>query len=75
MPLGLVEPPQQAQALAAVIGEAAVLRGRVRGEVLAILTPEQQAEAAKLQAQRQQRMDQMRQRMKQRRPGRQPEDF
>ncbi len=62
---------QQGQAVGAVIAEAAVLRARIRGEVFAILTPEQQAEATKLQAQRQQRMEQMRQRGDQRRQQRQ----
>lgn len=57
---------QQGQALGAVISEAAVLRARVRGEVWAILTPEQQAEATKIQADRQQRQAQMRQRVQQR---------
>jgi Spy/CpxP family protein refolding chaperone len=47
---------QQGQALGAVIAEAAVLRGRVRGEIMAILTPEQQAEAAKIQAERETKM-------------------
>jgi protein CpxP len=66
---------QQGQALGAVIGEAAVLRAKVRAEVLAILTPEQQAEANKLQAQRQQRMDQMKQRGEQRRKSPPPDQF
>lgn len=65
---------QQGLALGAVIGEAAVLRAKVRAEVLAILTPEQQAEANKLQAQRQQRMEQMKQRGDQRRQHRQQPD-
>ena len=52
---------QQSQALGAVIGEAAVLRARVRAEVFAILTPEQQAEAAKIAEQRRTRMQQRRQ--------------
>jgi periplasmic protein CpxP/Spy len=58
---------QQGQALGAVISEAALLRARIRGEVLAILTPEQQAEAAKIQAERQAHMQQRRQNMEQRR--------
>jgi Spy/CpxP family protein refolding chaperone len=58
---------QHGQALGAVIAEAAVLRGRVRGEVFAILTPEQQAEANKIAADRQQRMQQFRQKAGQRR--------
>ncbi|WP_396627375.1 Spy/CpxP family protein refolding chaperone [Luteitalea sp.] len=57
---------QQGQALGAVIADAAVLRGRVRSEVWAILTPEQQAEATKIQAERQARQSQMRQRLQQR---------
>lgn len=67
---------QQGLALGAVIGEAALLRAKVRAEVFAILTPEQQAEANKLQAQRQQRMEQMKQRGEQRRQQRpQPDQF
>ena len=70
---------QQGLALGAVIGEAAIVRAKVRNEVFAILTPEQQAEANKLQARRQQRMEQLKQRMEQRRPARQqppqPEQF
>jgi len=62
---------QHGQAVGAVIAEAAVLRAKVRAEVFAILTPEQQAEANKLQAQRQQRMEQMKQRGEQRRQQRQ----
>ena len=58
---------QQGQAVGAVIAEAAVLRARVRSEVLAILTPEQQAEAAKIQAEREARMQQFRQKVGQRR--------
>lgn len=57
---------QQGQALGAVIADAAVLRGRVRSEVWAILTPEQQAEATKIQADRQAKQSQMRQRLQQR---------
>jgi len=64
---------QQGQALGAVIAEAAVLRARVRGEIMAILTPEQQAEAAKIQADRELRMKQFRTRMDERRPARTPE--
>jgi protein CpxP len=51
---------QQGQALGAVIAEASVLRARVRGEIMAILTPEQQGEAAKIQADRELRMKQFR---------------
>lgn len=71
---------QQGQALGAVIAEAAVLRGKVRGEVFAILTPEQQAEAAKIQAERDARMQQFRTRSDQRgaqrrQPKPQPDQF
>lgn len=52
---------QQSQAFSGLIAEAAVLRARVRSEVLAVLTPEQQAEAAKVAADRQARMEQRRQ--------------
>ena len=52
---------QQSQALGAVIGEAAVLRAKVRAEVFAILTPEQQAEATKIAEQRRTRTQQRRQ--------------
>lgn len=58
---------QGSQAFSGLIAEAAVLRARVRGEVLAILTPEQQAEAAKIAADRQARMQGRRDRMQQRR--------
>jgi len=66
---------QQGQALGTVIAEAAVLRARVRGEITAILTPEQQAEAAKIQADRELRMKQFRTRLdeKGRRPAKTPE--
>jgi periplasmic protein CpxP/Spy len=67
---------QQGQALGAVIAEAAVLRARVRGEIMAVLTPEQQAEAAKIQADRETRMKQFRTRPDQRRgerPAKTPE--
>jgi Spy/CpxP family protein refolding chaperone len=58
-----------------VIADAAVQRARVRGEIMAILTPEQQAEAAKIQADREQRMKQFRTRSDEmgRRPARTPE--
>lgn len=52
---------QQSQAFSGLIAEAAVLRVRVRSEVLAVLTPEQQAEAARIAADRQARMEQRRQ--------------
>ena len=57
---------QQGQALGAVIADAAVLRSKVRGEVWAILTPEQQAEATKVEAERKARQAQIRQRVAQR---------
>jgi protein CpxP len=57
---------QQGQALGAVIAEAAVLRARVRSEVFAILTPEQQAEATKIQAERRTRMQERRAKVQQR---------
>lgn len=52
---------QQGQALASVITEGAILRAKVRTEVFAVLTPEQQAQAAKLKTDRQARMEQRRQ--------------
>jgi protein CpxP len=52
--------------LAEVMADAAVLRARLHSEVFAVLTPEQQAKAAELKAQRQSRRDQMRERMRQR---------
>ena len=57
---------QAGQGVGAVIAEAAVLRAKVRTEVLAVLTPEQQAEAQKLQAQRAKRAEQFKQRAQQR---------
>jgi Spy/CpxP family protein refolding chaperone len=57
---------QQGQALGAVIADAAVLRARVRSQVFAILTPEQQAEATKIQAERQTRLQERRAKMQQR---------
>jgi protein CpxP len=62
----------KAAELAAISADAAVLRARVHSEVFAVLTPEQQAKAAELKAQRearvQQRREQARERAKQRRP-------
>jgi protein CpxP len=52
--------------LAAVSADAAVLRAKVHSEVLAVLTPEQQAKAAELKAQRQQRAQQFRERVRER---------
>lgn len=62
---------QQGQALGAAIGEAAVLRAKVRSEVFAVLTPEQQAEANKIAADRRTRLQQRREQMQQRRQQRQ----
>ena len=62
---------QHSQALGAAIGEAAVLRAKVRAEVFAVLTPEQQAEANKIAAERRTRMQQRRDHMEQRRQQRQ----
>ncbi len=57
--------------LAAISADAAVLRARVHSDVFAVLTPDQQAKAAELKAQReariQQRREQVRERVKQRR--------
>jgi protein CpxP len=51
----------------AVETEAALLRAKVHGEVWAVLTPEQQAKATALKAEREKRMAEMRSRMEQRR--------
>jgi protein CpxP len=59
------------QELAEAQTEMALQRARLHSEILALLTPEQQAEAKKLQAERAARRDQMRQRMDQRRQQRQ----
>ena len=56
----------KANALAAVIGDGAVLRARVHAELLNLLTPDQQEKLKQFRAQREQRMQQMQQRMKQR---------
>ena len=52
--------------LAAVEADAAVLQAKVHSEVFALLTPEQQAKAAELKAQRQAQAQQFRERMKER---------
>jgi Spy/CpxP family protein refolding chaperone len=52
--------------LAEVMADAAVLHARLHSEVYAVLTPEQQAKAAELKAQRDARRTQMRERMRQR---------
>lgn len=48
--------------------ELAIERARLHAEVFALLTPEQQAQAAKLRAEREARRSQMRERMQQRQP-------
>lgn len=53
---------QHSAALGEAIGEAAVLRAKVRGEVLAILTPEQQTELQRIQAAREERQKQFQER-------------
>lgn len=62
---------QQGEAVGTVIADAAVLRSKVRAEVWAVLTPEQQAKAEQLRAERKTRMaerqKQMQQRMQERR--------
>ena len=63
---------QQGQALGAAIGEAAVLRARVRSEVFAVLTPEQQARVGALREQREKRAEERRTRAEQRRQQRTP---
>ena len=50
-----------------VEADGAVLRAKVRGEVWALLTPDQQQKAREIQTQMEQRMGQMRERMQQRR--------
>ena len=57
--------------VAAVEADGAVLRAKVRAEVWALLTPEQQTKAKTLQAQRQERRGQIRERVEQRRGQRQ----
>jgi Spy/CpxP family protein refolding chaperone len=59
------------QELAEVQADAAVAQARVRSEIVSILTAEQQAQLAKVQADRQARADQFRQRGGQRRQERQ----
>ena len=60
----------KAAELAAAEADAAVLRAKVHSEVFAVLTPEQQAKAAELEAQREARAQQFRERAKQRQPRR-----
>jgi protein CpxP len=52
--------------LAAVLGDAAVLHAKVHSEVFALLTPEQQAKAAELKAQREARVAQLKERVRER---------
>jgi periplasmic protein CpxP/Spy len=56
----------KAAELAAVEADAAVLQAKLHSEVFAVLTPEQQAKAAELKAQRQARMQQFRERARER---------
>jgi periplasmic protein CpxP/Spy len=58
---------QHSQSLGEVVGDAAILRSRVHGEVWGVLTPEQQAKATAMRADRQQRMEERRQQFEQRR--------
>ena len=53
--------------VAAIQADAVVLRAKVHSDVFAVLTPEQQAKAAELKTQREQRMQERRQQMQQRR--------
>jgi protein CpxP len=52
--------------LAAVMADAAVLQAKLHSDVFAVLTPEQQAKAAELKAQRQVRAEQFRQQVRER---------
>lgn len=52
--------------LAEVTADAAVLRAKMHSEVFAVLTPEQQAKAAELEAQREARRQQFRERVRER---------
>jgi protein CpxP len=56
----------RAAELATLTADAAVLRAKLHSEVFAVLTPEQQAKAAELKAQRQARAQQMRERVRDR---------
>ncbi len=56
----------RAAELAAVQADAAVLQAKVHSEVFAVLTPEQQAKAAELKAQREVRAQQFRERARER---------
>ncbi len=57
---------QQGEAVGAAVADAAVLRSRIRADVWAVLTPEQQAKAEQLRAERQTRMQERQARMQQR---------
>jgi protein CpxP len=52
--------------LAAIEADAAVLRAKLHSEVFAVLTPEQQAKAAELKAQREARVQQVKERVRER---------
>jgi periplasmic protein CpxP/Spy len=56
----------RAAELAALEADAAVLRAKVHSDVFAVLTPEQQAKAAELKAQRESRAQQFRERARER---------
>jgi protein CpxP len=56
----------RAAELATLTADAAVLQAKVHSEVFAVLTPEQQAKAAELRAQRQARMQHRRERVRER---------
>lgn len=62
---------QRGEDVGTAFAEAAVLRSRVRNEVWAVLTPEQQAKAEQLRVERQTRMKERQTRMQQRRQERQ----
>lgn len=57
---------QRAAELAEIDSDAAVLHARLHSEVFALLTPEQQAKARAIEAEREKRMAEMRQRTRQR---------
>lgn len=61
----------KAAELAAAQTDAAVLHGRLHAQVYGVLTPEQQAKAAELKAQREQRLQERMKRMQERRQQRQ----
>ena len=56
----------KAAEVAAIQADAAVLRAKLHSEVFAVLTPDQQAKAAELKAQREARMQQFRERAQER---------